>query len=99
MKSKRKSRKEGNPFKGRICMKCNRPVDDEDKQCPACGVDVWTYSLHTKQDWQQRPKRFPRIRPNPWKTGPDHLTLPGDYPAPPIKTVQGGQIESKRRKH
>jgi len=80
-------------------MKCNRSFDDEDKQCPHCGVGVPTFSLNSKEDWQRRPKRFPRVQKKIWNPGPETLTIPGEYKAPPTKIFPGGQIESKRPKH
>jgi hypothetical protein len=100
--SRRKSKRtETSKIRRRICIQCNRMVDEEDLQCPFCGVKVPTYSLNTKGDWRRLPQRFPRLpeKSHSLPLNPDGVPSPGEYKTPPAKILRGGTIESKRRKH
>ena len=85
----------------RICLKCNRALEADDRQCPICGVKVVTYSLNTKDEWRRLPRRFPRLpkASHSLPVNPEGVPLPGEYKTPPAKMLQGGRIDSKRKKH
>ncbi|SRR5579884_108615 len=100
--SRAKSKRKRTPqIRRRICTKCNRLLEDEDRQCPYCGVNVPTFSLNTKEEWRRLPKRFPRLqeRSHSLPVKPEGVPMPGEYKTPPAKILRGGRIESKRRKH
>ncbi len=71
----------------RICVKCNRLLEEEDRQCPFCGVKVVTHALNTRDEWRRLPKRFPReaekSRGLPLK--PEGVPMPGEYKTPSAK--------------
>jgi len=86
-------------LKHRICEKCNRKCDHEDKQCPKCGAE--TVLLNTKFERRKYPKRFPREPENSrsFPVKPEGVKMPGEYKTPRATILRGGRIESKRRKH
>jgi len=80
--------------RSRICTKCNRTLEDEDRQCPFCGVKVVTYSLNTKEEWRRLPHRFPRLRKEsrslPLKS--EGVPMPGEYKTPPQGYCEGDEL-------
>lgn len=73
----------------RICVKCNRALDDKDKQCPWCGVNVPTYPLNGEEcdlpAWPVQPtvsslEFLSRLAPNGIVHGGEKLSPVLDYP-------------------
>ena len=94
-------RRQSAKIRRRICTKCNRTLEAEDRQCPFCGVKVVTFSLNTKEEWRRLPHRFPREpeKSHSLPLKPDGVPMPGEYNTPRARILRGGRIESKRRKH